>query len=73
MAAGKLVGPTLYRLLLATQIDDLSQEQTRQFAIRGVVADLVGFPTGEAGQPDRVVQAETLVNFGVGVQLCAFP
>jgi hypothetical protein len=71
--AGKLIGVGLHRLLLAAEADGLANESAVQVEDRHHGARLLRLAVRETAEPDRLAQAETLVELRIKEELAALP
>lgn len=70
---GELVGARVRLASHCAQIDGLSEKRTLQTKVRRLASDLVRLAAREAGEPEGIVQPETLVNLRIEPELRAAP
>ena len=71
--AGELAWTAGQLFLLAAEAEGLAQKQARRVVMRIGEVGFLRFAAGKARCADRVVQAEALQQFGIVIDLAAFP
>jgi hypothetical protein len=73
LCSPELIGARAERPGLAAKVETLPEEEAVQTEVRLCLADLVGFPTREAGYTEGGVKTEALVDLGIDAKRAAIP